>query len=345
MNSRKSKSQETFEDIEHNGLSLKPPTKRGDNLSLVALLVFVWYTAASFSISSSKVILSAFSFPLTLCTCQFILGGMIAATVRQCVPSSSHHHHHHHHHHQEAKQPEPPFLWIVLISFSYTLGFIFTNIAFSLVHVSFAETIKAAEPISSVLIGFIILNENNHWQTYASLIPICAGISISCKGEDKFQWLGFFFALLSNFCFSYRAVLSKHLLKIYSYQLDEITLFVYISFIGLTLLIPLWIYLESMQVVQLLMMQANIGFFVLPLYCFNGLAYATYNLMSILVLSRTDLVTHAVLNAFRRVFIIVTTSIYFRTKLSNLNILGVFIAIGGVVCFAIAKSRGPQPKN
>ena len=336
MNARKSKSQEVLEDIEHN--PEKPFVKRGDNnLTLIPLLVFVWYTAASLSISSSKIILSAFSFPFTLCTCQFLLGGIIAASVRHCQSS--------HQHTPDKKQPEPPFLWIVLISFSYTLGFVFTNIAFSLVHVSFAETIKAAEPISSVLIGFLILNENNNWQTYASLIPICAGISISCKGEHKFQWLGFFFALLSNFCFSYRAVLSKHLFKVYSYQLDEITLFVYISFIGLTLLIPLWIYLESMQVVQLFMMQSKIGWFVLPLYCFNGLAYATYNLMSILVLSRTDLVTHAVLNAFRRVFIIVTTSIYFQTRLSNLNIIGVFIAIAGVVCFAIAKSRGPQPKH
>ena len=340
MNARKSKSQEVFEDIEHNGLQSHQKTslKRGyNNLTLVSLLVLVWYTAASLSISSSKVILSAFSFPFTLCTIQFLLGGVIAATVRLLLPPPQHV--------QDKKQPEPPFLWIVLISFSYTLGFVFTNIAFSLVHVSFAETIKAAEPISSVLIGFIILNENNNWQTYASLIPICAGISISCKGEHKFQWMGFFFASLSNFCFSYRAVLSKHLFKLYSYQLDEITLFVYVSFIGLTLLIPLWIYSESMQVVQLIMMQSKIGWFVLPLYCFNGLAYATYNLMSILVLSRTDLVTHAVLNAFRRVFIIVTTSIYFQTRLSNLNIIGVFIAIGGVVCFAIAKSRGPQSKN
>ena len=338
MSARKSKSSEGFEDIEHNGGAQRPtPSKQITSSLLVPLLVFVWYTAASLSISTSKIILSAFSFPFTLCTCQFLLGGIISATVRQCLPS--------HQKSLDKQQQEPPFLWIILISFSYTLGFVFTNIAFSLVHVSFAETIKAAEPISSVLIGFLILNENNNWQTYASLLPICAGISISCRGEHQFQWLGFLFALLSNFCFSYRAVLSKHLFKIYSFQMDEITLFVNISFIGLTLLIPLWAYLEGMQVIQLIMMQSQIGWYIVPLYCFNGLAYATYNIMSILVLSRTDLVTHAVLNAFRRVFIIVTTSIYFKTHLSNLNIIGVFIAIAGVVCFAIAKSRGPQPKN
>ena len=336
MSARKSKSSEGFEDIEHNG-GAQRPSKEVTSSLLVPLLVFVWYTAASLSISTSKIILSAFSFPFTLCTSQFLLGGIISATVRQCLPSQQQS--------LDKQQQEPPFLWIILISFSYTLGFVFTNIAFSLVHVSFAETIKAAEPISSVLIGFLILNENNNWQTYASLLPICAGISISCRGEHQFQWLGFLFALLSNFCFSYRAVLSKHLFKIYSFQMDEITLFVNISFIGLTLLIPLWAYLEGMQVIPLIMMQSQIGWYIFPLYCFNGLAYATYNIMSILVLSRTDLVTHAVLNAFRRVFIIVTTSIYFKTHLSNLNILGVFIAIAGVVCFAIAKSRGPQPKN
>eukprot|EP01035_Chromulina_nebulosa_P019973 gene19973-25942_t len=38
------------------------------------------------------------------------------------------------------------------IATSYTFGFIFTNIAFSLVNASFAETVKAGEPLSTVLL-------------------------------------------------------------------------------------------------------------------------------------------------------------------------------------------------
>jgi solute carrier family 35 protein E1 len=307
--------------------------KRDTSHLILPLLVTVWYTTASVSITTSKLVLNALPYPFTLCVSQFVLGAIISKAITLAYPNLGHRHHS-----VATKDHEPPFLWIVLIAFSYTLGFVFTNTAFNLVNVSFAETIKAAEPISSVLIGFLILSEKNNWQTYASLIPICAGIAISCKGDYGFKLSGFIFALLSNFCFSYRAVLSKHLFKVHGFGVDEMTLFTYISVIGLTLLIPICGYIEGINVIQLVIMNKNIAVFVVPLYLLNGLAYATYNMMSIAVLSRTDLVTHAVLNAFRRVFIIMTTSYFFQVRLSVLNIAGIFVAVAGVVSFAVAKA-------
>jgi uncharacterized membrane protein (DUF373 family) len=60
------------------------------------------------------------------------------------------------------------------------------------------------------------------------------------------------------------------------------------------------------------------------------------------VLGRTDLVTHAVLNVFRRVFIILFTSYYFALTLSTLNAFGVGLAVLGVLMFSYSKS---QEKN
>lgn len=56
------------------------------------------------------------------------------------------------------------------------------------------------------------------------------------------------------------------------------------------------------------------------------------------VLGRTDLVTHAVLNVFRRVFIILFTSYYFSVHLSTLNAFGVTMAVAGVLLFSYSKS-------
>lgn len=309
---------------------------------LLPLLVLAWYCTAAVSIVSSKTILTAFPFPFTLCTSQFVMGAIVSGTISSCMRSRSS---------SSAKRATvssgvasptegraTPSLLVALISISYTLGFIFTNISFSIVNVAFAETVKAAEPISSVLIGLYVLHETNKRSTYLSLIPICAGISISCKGEFDFVFSGFAFALMSNFCFSYRAVMSKHLFKTHSIPQGEVGLFFYISTIGLLLLVPCCGYLEGTKAIEMLLLDAGLLRFVVPLFLLNGLAYATYNIMSIFVLARSDLVTHAVLNAFRRVFIIVVSSAYFGIRVTALNIVGMCIAILGVVAFALSKA-------
>ena len=73
--------------------------------------------------------------------------------------------------------------------------------------------------------------------------------------------------------------------------------------------------------------------------------YSIYNLTSFLVLSRTDLISHAVLNVFRRVVIIVFTSYYFSIVLLPLNIMGIAIAVFGVLLFCYSRSREKKTKN
>ncbi len=55
------------------------------------------------------------------------------------------------------------------------------------------------------------------------------------------------------------------------------------------------------------------------------------------VLTRSSLITHAVLNVFRRVVIIGSTSLFFAIKLSNLNKFGVAISLVGVMFFTFFK--------
>ena len=77
----------------------------------------------------------------------------------------------------------------------------------------------------------------------------------------------------------------------------------------------------------------------------NGIFYSIYNLMSFLVLSRTDLVTHAVFNVFRRVVIIIFTSYYFSLTLSLFNMLGIAVAVFGVLLFCYARSKEKKNLN
>ena len=179
--------------------------------------------------------------------------------------------------------------------------------------------------------------------TYLTLLPICLGVSISCMHDGSFGFVGFLCAAASNLCFSSRAVLTKHLFRVQkeSITMDEVCLFTHISQIGLLVLVPLTVVVEGRTIWgHFTDRTAHVDFVGLALLLvLNGFFYSVYNLTSFLVLSRTDLITHAVFNVFRRVVIIVFTSCYFSIALSSLNVVGIAIAVVGVLLFCYSRSR------
>ena len=330
---------------------------------VIGFLVLIWYSFAVAAVTLSKKIMMEVQLPNMLCTCQFLSasiatkmledvmghgggggvggkgggGGDGAEGTPHAVDRS-------------ARYRLPNFTWLLAqIAVSYTFGFVLTNMAFSVVTASFAETVKSAEPISSVIMGFFVLKEEATLATYLTLIPICAGVSISCFHDDSFALSGFLFAAASNICFSARAVLAKKLLKQYPGSITELEMFRLISLMGLAVLVPLTLVTEGTEIYAFLSGDATMTqtyWELLSLLFLNGLAYSVYNLTSFLVLGRTNLVTHAVLNCFRRVFIIVFTAMYFNVEISQFNMLGVVLAVIGVCLFAhyraLKKSEGRE---
>ena len=304
---------------------------------VVPALVLVWYTFAVAAITTSKMMMNMAPLPYLLCTSQFLcaLGAMRLLHSLGDEPTGSPRQAH------VAPSLLPKFnALLTQIALSYTFGFIFTNMAFSVVTASFAETVKSAEPISSVVLGYYLLGELASTSTYATLVPICAGVAISCMHDDSFDLWGFGYAALSNVCFSGRAVLAKRLLRQFPGSIDEVGMFHRISAVGLLVLVPLTLLLEGRAIYRTLWLhpeQLLKGGSLLELGSLafiNGCAYACYNLTSFLVLARTNLVTHAVLNCFRRVFIIVFTSYFFAQPISGFNLAGVALAVLGVLLFA-----------
>lgn len=214
---------------------------------------------------------------------------------------------------------------------------------------AFAETIKSSEPISTVLIGLLFFSEGVSTRTYFTLLPICLGVGISCYNNDAFNLVGFLLAAASNLCFSSRAVLARKMSLQYPDSLDDINLFMHISLDGLVFLVPITLIFEGRSICDYYITQNVIQYAdstqapgmlsLLSLLLVNGFMFATYNLISYLVLRRTDLITHSVLNAFRRVFIILFTTMYFNHTLSLLNCVGIVIAIVGVVMFGYFKTH------
>lgn len=300
------------------------------SLSVVSGLVFVWYFFAVVSITTSKQILNVAPYPYTLCTMQFTLAFIISRSVAVSMKML-----------RPLDKAATPLL--VAIAVTYSLGFIFTNLAFSIVPASFAETVKSSEPITSVIFGYVFYSEFLSMKAYATLLPICIGVATSCFSNDDFSLSGFLLAALSNVFFSARAVLSKVLVKNHPEALNEISLFAYISGIGVFVSLPFALFFDLSALYGPEYSQESLGMLPLViLYVLNGLAYSTYNLMSFMVLMRVNIATHAVLNVFRRVFIIVFTSLYFGNKLSYLNIFGIALSVLGVLTFNFTRQPSLQ---
>eukprot|EP00401_Gymnodinium_catenatum_P018408 CAMPEP_0117576140 /NCGR_PEP_ID=MMETSP0784-20121206/62629_1 /TAXON_ID=39447 /ORGANISM="" /LENGTH=282 /DNA_ID=CAMNT_0005375353 /DNA_START=93 /DNA_END=941 /DNA_ORIENTATION=- len=231
--------------------------------------------------------------------------------------------------------------WRVLskTSFTYTAGFICTNLAFSLAGAPFVETVKSSEPITTVILAFGLLGEVDSLMTYAMLLPIMAGVAMASMSDMTFSWLGLLVVQASNIGFSARAVYAKQLTKGFPKSgsaRSNFELFYHISRLGLLLIVPAL----TLDVAPL---RASISadkfspVALLATMSFNGIFYTLYNLFSFMVLSRVSTSTHAVLNVFRRVVVICATTIFFGAPVTAYNSMGIVVAVAGVLAFTRAK--------
>ena len=351
---------------------LLPSTQGGGSNSSalnVAGLVLIWYISAAFAITTSKMIMLNLPLPYVLSNFQFLVASVVLYFIINSKEGKKKRSGSDQDEISRDKLDETSAdkSWVITVlgklglpylnykytgllyktAISYAAGFVFTNMAFSVTTASMAETIKSTEPISSVVLGYFILNEVESIGTYASLVPVCVGVAVSCINDQSFNSFGFSCAAASNICLSLRAVWGKKIMKQYPRKFDEIKMFGAISFIGLCIITPVALIKDGPKLYDKFIIGFDSSFIagrfeLVILFICNGLAYTCYNLMSFFVLTRINLATHAVLNCFRRVWIIIFTCYYFQIPISNTNLAGVGIAVTGVIGFAYTRSINKQ---
>jgi len=302
----------------------------------LVLMVVVWYVSAVVTITSTKEVMNRMQLPFLLCLSQFAFASILSFVYLHFTSSLK-------------SVPSSARSIVLQIAISYTLGFVLTNIAFSLGTASSVETIKAGEPLTTVLLGLLLLKESYSSSTYLSLLPICGGVALACYNNDYFHAWSFALAMASNFCFSARSVYTKVLNASNVSGFDEVNLFYAISWRGLVFLLPVTLLMEGRTVLEIAFgnkggiigmgdVSSSSNFAIIALLLMlNGAMFAFYNLASYAVLKRTELVTHSVLNVFRRVFIIAFTSVYFHVPLTVYSIVGVGLATMGVLLFSTSR--------
>ncbi|KAL9264544.1 Phosphoenolpyruvate/phosphate translocator 1, chloroplastic-like protein [Drosera capensis] len=169
------------------------------------------------------------------------------------------------------------------------------------VAVSFTHTIKAMEPFFSVVLSVMFSGEMLTPWVVLSLLPIAGGVALASMAEASLNWAGFWSAMASNLTNQSRNVLSKKFMVKKEESLDNITLFSIVTIMSFILLVPAAIFLEGVKFTPTYLEAAVYTRAVLTALCFH--AYQ----------QRVSPVTHSMGNCVKRVVVIVSSVIFFKT--------------------------------
>ncbi|KAG6527655.1 phosphoenolpyruvate/phosphate translocator 2, chloroplastic-like [Zingiber officinale] len=291
----------------------------------------LWYLFNIYFNIYNKQVLKVFPFPLTVTTVQFAVGTVLVlfmwATNLYKRPKIS------------ASQ----LVAILPLAAVHTMGNLFTNMSLGKVAVSFTHTIKAMEPFFSVLLSALFLGEMPTIWVVLSLMPIVGGVALASLTEASFNWAGFWSAMASNVTFQSRNVLSKKVMVKKEESLDNINLFSIITIMSFFLLAPITLFVDGIRVTPSYMLSAGLDLKQIYLRSLlSALCFHAYQQVSYMILARVTPVTHSVGNCVKRVVVIVTSVLFFRTPVSPINSLGTGIALAGVFLYSRVKRIKPK---
>jgi solute carrier family 35 protein E1 len=288
-----------------------------DTLKLI-LMIGVWYISSSLSSTLSKTILEQSPYPIMLTISQFGFISIFCLVLMRGFNLYS------------LQKIETGVLVrkVLPISTGHIVAHLLTQVSLQNVPVSFTHTVKACSPIFTVILSNIMLGEQFSQQILVTLIPIISGVILSSMTELEFTFLGFLTAMGSTFVFSLQNILSKKLFR--DQQFDHINLLFYTASMAFILMLPLWLASDGPSLFSGSALQTQ-G--LLVLYVVNGCCNFGQNIMAFIVLHSVTPLTYSVANTCKRVFVIVSSIIYFGNTVGPLNASGIVLAIGGVVLY------------
>jgi solute carrier family 35 protein E1 len=228
------------------------------------------------------------------------------------------------------------------IGAAHALGHAGAVIALGAGAVSFAQTVKAAEPVFTCVLSYMVLGTVFKWQVYASLLPIIGGVSLASLKELSFTWKALYGALTSNVAFASRAVLSKATMdKPVGENMGAANLYGVLTIIAFILSLPFALYYEGAAFgAAWAKSTAVVGApWLIRQMTLDGFYYYAYNEVAFITLNQVAPVTHSIANTFKRVAIILATVLVFGNKLSTLGAIGSAIAVLGTFIYSIAKQK------
>ncbi|XP_021892027.1 phosphoenolpyruvate/phosphate translocator 2, chloroplastic-like isoform X2 [Carica papaya] len=303
---------------------------------VLGALFAIWYLLNIYFNIFNKQVLKVYPYPTTVTAFQFGCGTLMILIMWAFNL------------HGRPKITRSQLRAILPLAVAHTLGNLLTNVSLGRVNVSFTHTIKAMEPFFTVLFTVLFLGEWPTLWVVSSLIPIVGGVALASLTEASFNWVGFCSAMASNVTNQSRNVLSKKLMVKKEDSLDNINLFSVITIISFILLVPAAILIEGNKFSPShLQFTASQGLNIRELcmrWLLAGFCFHSYQQVSYMILQMVSPVTHSVGNCVKRVAVIVSSVLFFKTPVLPINSLGTAVALAGVFLYSRAKRMKPEPK-
>jgi len=241
------------------------------------------------------------------------------------------------------------FLWRLLPAAAcHALGNGLTSVAFACASVSFTHVVKTTEPVWMALGSFLMTGAVLPLPQVLSLIPIMLGVALATAGELSFTWPGFLAALGSTICFAGRGIFSKRLMSGASgtKKMSPLNVYAMDSLMALGFTVPMAMLLDGPS----MMLETSRASFaanrslIAYLLAVSGLSYYAYNAIAFKLLAKLDVVSHAVGNLGKRIFVIGFAVAVFNIPLTWNAVIGSAMAIAGSGLYSYVKATGgPKP--
>ncbi|KAK3188323.1 hypothetical protein Dsin_027884 [Dipteronia sinensis] len=192
----------------------------------------------------------------------------------------------------------------------------------------------SGEPAFSVLVSRVLLSETFPVSVYLSLLPIIGGCALTAATELNFNMIGFMGAMISNLAFVFRNIFSKKGMK--GKSVSGMNYYACLSIMSLFILTPFAIVVEGPQMWSIGWQTAlaQIGPNFVWWVAAQSIFYHLYNQVSYMSLDRISPLTFSIGNTMKRIFVIVSSIIIFRTPIQPINAIGAAIAILGTFLYS-----------
>lgn len=225
-------------------------------------------------------------------------------------------------------------------------GHIFSHMSTSLLPVSLVHTIKALSPLFTVAAYRMIFRVEYSPKTYLTLIPLTAGVIMTCSAEFSANFLGIFYALVATIVFVSQNMFSKKLLTPEEQpKLDKLNVLCYCSSMAFIFTSPVWLFSEGFslfgdflfsrgQYFGLVTDTTKLSTNELMLFLFfNGITHFLQNILAFQVLGMVTPVTYSVASLVKRIVVISVAIVWFGQHVTGVQKWGILLTFLGLYLY------------
>jgi solute carrier family 35, member E1 len=218
--------------------------------------------------------------------------------------------------------------------------------------VSFAQIVKACEPVFAAVVGFVVPPPDiKPPLAYAMLVIIVAGVGLACIKEGKgvdVNVQAFMYASMANLAAALKGKLGSSVTKALksdnSKNMDAANVYGVMNIISFLCTVP-FVVVSELPTLKDTWNEAAAehgASNIIQNIVLSGICFYFYNEFAFAFTSHVGAVTSSVLNTAKRVIIIVASAIVFHEPMERNTVIGSAVAIGGTFAYSLT-SKKPAP--